>query len=213
MTNEELTAVATLAAVIVASVFGASGLIVGIIGLVQAGRAKEAAKRANKIAKDANALSAKANRLAEDANRVMSAQVARDNERSDVEWEWKWDTANPDHVIIQNVGKALATKVIAQFWFNDVHEANDAAPVDVEGQDLIRLYIPGLAEARRTAATVHEAARLSETNEIPSAARTRLRVTWETPLGSVGKQLGQWEVSPLLTPADDINHLVFWTGE
>lgn len=213
MNNEELTAVATLAGVIVAAVFGIGGLVVGIIGLVQAGKAKTAATKANKIAKDANDLSAEANRLVKKANKVITAQAARDNERSDVEWEWHWDNTHPQHVIVKNIGKSLAKKVIAQFWFNDVHEANDASPVDIEGQDWIRLEIPGLREARRTAAMLHESARIGGSTKPPSVARTRLRVTWETPLGSVGKQIGQWEVSPLLTPADDLNFLAWSTDE
>jgi hypothetical protein len=213
MTDEELTAVATLAGVIVAAVFGVGGLVFGIIGAVQASRAKTAANKANKIAKDANELSAEANRLVKKANKVIKSQAARENERSDVEWEWKWDTTHPQHVIVQNVGKALAKNVIAQFWFNDVHEANDKSPLDIEGQDWIRLEIPGLREARRTAAMLSETARLNHSEDPRPAARTRLRVTWETPLGSVGKQLGQWEVSPLLSPADDLNHLVWTTDE
>lgn len=213
MTNEELTAVATLAGVIVAAVFGVGGLVVGIIGLVQAGKAKKAATAANKIARDANDLSAEANRLVKKANKVIKAQAARENERSDVEWEWHWDTTHPQHVVVKNIGKSVAKNVIAQFWFNDLPTANATSPLDIEGQDWIRLEIPGLREARRTAAMLYEAARLSGSTEPPTAAQTRLRVTWETPLGSVGKQYGQWEVSPLLTPADDLNFLVWSTDE
>ncbi len=206
MTSEDLTALATAIGVGVSALFGIGGLVVGIIGLVQAGRAKTAANTANE-------LSAEANRLVKKANKVIKAQAARDNERSDVEWEWHWDTTHPQHVIIKNIGKSLAKNVIAQFWFDDVHDANDKNPHDVEGQDAVTLEIPGLREARRTAAMIFEATRISGSNDPTPAARTRLRVTWETPLGNVGKQIGQWEVSPLITPADNLNHLVWSTDE
>jgi predicted restriction endonuclease len=107
MSSDELTAFATLAGVLVAVLFGTGGVVVGIVGLVQSSRAKKAANRANKLAKEAKTLSAEANRLVKKANNVISAQAARENERSDVEWEWKWDTSYPDHVIIQNLGKSL----------------------------------------------------------------------------------------------------------
>ena len=56
MTPDEVMAVATVAGVIVAALFGISGFVVGLVGLHHANMAKEAAAGANLIAKDANSI-------------------------------------------------------------------------------------------------------------------------------------------------------------
>ena len=205
MDANDLTAVATVAGVVVAVVFGLGGLVVGIIGLVQASLAKAAAKGANAIA-------AEANQLSKEANNLVEAQDARLTERSDVEWEWSWDTAAPDTVIIENIGKGLAKGVVAQFWVGDFRKANAESPTDVEGQNAITLIIPEMGEMRRVAATHSEADRISGNNPRIPAARTRLRVTWQTPLGSFGKHDTGYQISELLTSSDDLNYLVWWEG-
>ena len=185
MNADDVTATATVAGVVVAGLFGASGLAVGIVGLVQARQAKTAATRANKIAKDANALSKKANELVEVANKVISEQTARETERSDVAWEWRWDdTTHTDYVIIQNIGKSLAKDVVAQFFFETSVEANDF-PIDIEGRREIKLEIPALSDRRKFAAEAQlngvawAIAQRDPNTPIPpdETARVRLRVT------------------------------------
>lgn len=219
MNDIGLTAWATVYGVIVAALFGGGGLVVGIVGLVQARRAKVAAGKANDLAAAANSIAVGANKLAseanhisKDANNLIAAQDARLTERSDVEWEWRWDSVNPDHVIIQNIGKSLAKKVVAQFWAGDFVKANDSSPVDVDGQKSLTLRIPELAEMRRLAAQLSEADRLSESPPVVRATRTRLRVAWETPLGTFGHYSSGYQESELINPADDLEYLVWWEG-
>ena len=201
MSPDEVTAWATIAAVGVAALFGMSGLVVGIIGLVQASRAKKAATAANSLATtantlatdanslagEANTLAETANSLAEGANRVIREQAARETERSDVDWEWKWDEDYPGHVVIKNIGKSQAKDVVVQFFFDSVTEA--AGPLDVEGRYDVRLEIPGLKDRRQGALDLAEIDRLGgKAGYAPSGeemtARVRVRVTWLTPKGS-----------------------------
>lgn len=192
MNAGELTAWATAISVAVAVVFGAAGLVVGIVGLVQASRARAAAIGANEIAKQANEIATEANKLVEMANGTINEQAARDTERSDVAWEWRWDDpAHSDHVIIQNIGKNPAKDVVAQFFFEGAVEANP--PMNVAGREEFRLDIPMLADRRKFAfeserTSVEWAVAQRIAGEIPipprSTARVRLRVTWVTPLGA-----------------------------
>jgi len=178
MTNDELVAIATAAGVIVAAVFGVGGLVVGVIGLVQARGAKKVARKANSIAKR--------------ANEIIRAQEARQTERSDVDWEWRYDNTHPQHIIILNIGKNLARDVVAQFTFDDATEANPV--MDVEGRAELKLEIPGLAEARQRAWERAEIARLSVAPDPAELHRIRVRLGWNTPLGSPR----QLDTGPLL---------------
>jgi hypothetical protein len=165
-----LTAWGTVAAAFVA-------LIVGVIGLVFAKQAKAAAIGANSIASEAN-------RLAEAANRTMEMQAARSIERSDVDWQLSFDPDYAQHVLVQNIGKSFAKRVMAQVFFDGQVESNHPKLIDMEGREQMRLEIPGLAAAR------HETSDLARYNEqsfdpvtLPKH-QLRLRVSWETPLGT-----------------------------
>ncbi|MBG6056153.1 hypothetical protein IWX81_002585 [Salinibacterium sp. CAN_S4] len=192
MNPEELTAVATAWGVAVAALVGASGLVVGIIGLAQARKAKRAAATANEISQESNTIAKDANALAEVANRVIHEQAERETERSDVAWEWRWDFDSKGHVIIQNIGKNAANEVIAQFFFDTSTEANDY-PIEIEGRDLLRLQIPELgkrreaallAERRSVERSVDQRFTLPIPEPVGTTARVRLRVTWLTPKGT-----------------------------
>lgn len=181
----------TAIGVLVAALFGVSGLVVGIFGLVQANKARSEATRANTIAAEANDISKEANDLVLKANNIIAEQADRETERTDVAWEWRWDRDSKDHVIIQNIGKSLAKDVIAQFFFEDEVEANDY-PMDVEGRGEFKLLIPALADRREFAAESERssvewatAQRIASSMPIPpgSTAWVRLRVTWVTPKG------------------------------
>lgn len=190
MDANDLTATATVAGVVVATLFGAGGLAVGIIGLVQARKARSAAANSNTIANEANALAKEANELAQAANGVIREQADRTTERTDVAWDWRWDMGNTDYVVIQNIGKSLAKDVIAQFFFEETVEANDR-PIDIEGRQEIKFVIPALAERRQFAAEAERSGiewALAQRTTIPpgKTARVRLRVTWLTPRGTPG---------------------------
>lgn len=90
MTPNEVVAVATVAGVILAALFGISGFVVGLVGLHHANKAKEAAasanliaKGANSIAKGANALSSVANTIAREANDIARSGEVRATEQHD----------------------------------------------------------------------------------------------------------------------------------
>ena len=104
-------------------------------------------------------------------------------------------------------------QTLAQFWFGSVREANEASPVDIGGQRVIKCQIPDIGEARRVTAQMYESTRLLGDKPMPRKARTRLRVTWETPLGTVRQHDTSYQESDLITEADDLDHLVFWVTE
>jgi hypothetical protein len=109
VTPDEVMAVATVVGVIVAGLFGITGLIVGLFGLHHANKAKEAAARANLIAKDANSiakgantLSTEANTIAREANDIARAGEVRATERHDVTWDCDW--RGPGIYAVRNEG-------------------------------------------------------------------------------------------------------------
>jgi hypothetical protein len=152
-------------------------IVLGIVGVVQSSRAKEAADGANTIAESANDLVA-------EANRVIQAQAAREIERSDVAWDWRLDPSYPEFLIVQNIGKNQAMQVVVQFFFDGESTSNHPLPLDMEGQKFMRLDMPGLAEARYQAWEAGEIARLSYGPDAPQLHSFRVRVSWNTPLGS-----------------------------
>lgn len=201
MDPNTLEAWATTAGVAVAAALG-------IVGIVQARRAKKAASQANELAGQANDLANKANELNEKANEIIQAQDARARERSDVEFEWSWDTTNLNFVVIQNIGKSPAKNVVAQFWVDGKVEANDKAPLDIEGRQETKFKIDGLAQRRVSAAQEGEVTRLGGHKPIVKTVQTRLRVSWETPLGSFGRSDTGYQDSALVTSRDNVLHLV-----
>lgn len=168
--TDALVAWGTVVGVIVA-------LALGIIGLVQSSRAQKDALEANRIAGKANELSA-------EANRVIQAQAEREIERSDVAWDWRLDSSFPQFLIVQNIGKNRAMQVVAQFFFDGESVSNYKFPLDMKGQEEMRLEMPGLADARHQASEAAEIARHSYQAEPPDPHNLRVRVSWHTPLGS-----------------------------
>ena len=78
---------------------------------------------------------------------------------------------------------------------------------------MIKFQIPDFGEARRVAAQMYESTRPLGDKPTPRNARTRLRVTWETPLDTVKHHDTSYQESNFITEADDLDHLVFWGTE
>ena len=145
MTADDIVAAATVAGVVVAGLFGITGFVVGLVGLHQARKAKEAAAGANIIAKDANwiasnanALSSESNMIAREANEIARASEVRATEQHDVTWECTW--RSPGVYAVRNEGKQSAQDVWIQITVDDeIEEANVAL---VEGGEVVLLEMP-----------------------------------------------------------------------
>jgi hypothetical protein len=145
VTPDEVMAIATVVGVVVAGLFGISGLVVGLVGLHHANKAKEAAAGANLIAKDANSiakgantLSNEANTIAREANEIARAGEVRATEQHDVTWDCNWKS--PGLYAVRNEGKQSAHNVWIQITVgNEVEEAS----LDlVEGGKTVLLEMP-----------------------------------------------------------------------
>jgi len=200
MTPDEWTALATWIAMAVAVAFGATGFVVGLIGLHHARQAKEAAAAANLIAKDANAVSRAANTLSEESNGIareandFSREIKdRENELHDVTWEWSFGAGAYEGMVeILNVGKMVAKDATLQFRLDDATEAT--AELEIEGRTVTRLAMPGLRDAiaheraLREASRIHRDERGLMVGEVRPFRKpnhiARLRVSWRTQLGA-----------------------------
>jgi len=145
MTPEEVTAAATVAGVAVASAFGLTGFIVGLVSLHHARKAKEAATAANLIAKDSNAiargansLSEESNTIAREANDIARTSDSRAKEQHDVTWDCDWE--KPGLYAVRNEGKDLALEVRIQITVDD--ELKEVTLDRVEGGQTILLEMP-----------------------------------------------------------------------
>jgi hypothetical protein len=168
--TDALVAWGTIGGVIVA-------LVLGIVGLVQSSGAKREAAAANRIADAANLLAA-------EANGMVQRQANRELELSDVAWEWRYDLDHPELLVVKNIGQNSAKQTVVQLFFDDVSESNHKLPLSIEGRGDIRLEVPGLGEARHQAWEAAEIARLSAQPDPKRLHRVRVRVSWQTPLGS-----------------------------
>lgn len=199
---------ATWWGVTVAAAIGVGGLIVGIIGLVQASRARAiaaaaslTAKDANSVARTANSLSEESNTIAREANDIAKGHVARAEEQHDVAWEWDFDRKHLGMVTVRNIGKNAADTVTIQFMYEDATEASEH--VLVEGRETIRLEIPGLShDIERERARNREVARAAGNvgfgvSWIPDYKRMRLRVKLRTELGTPHKFDSDWTTATL----------------
>lgn len=145
MTADDVIAVATAVGVIVAALFGATGFVVGLVGLHHARKAKEAAATANLIAKDANkiasganSLSTEANTIAREANEIAKASEVRATEQHDVTWECTWRA--PGLYAVRNEGKDPAVDVRIQVTVDD--EIEETSVDLVHGGETVLLDMP-----------------------------------------------------------------------
>ena len=145
MTPDEVVAIATIAGVVVAALFGVSGFVVGLVGLHHANKAKETAAGANLIAKDANSiakgantLSTEANTIAREANDIARASEVRATEQHDVTWDCDWKS--PGLYAVRNEGKQSAHNVWIQITVG--REVEEASLDVIEGGQTVLLEMP-----------------------------------------------------------------------
>lgn len=130
----------------VSPIFGLGGLVVGIIGLVQASRAHAVAKAASKAADGANELSAEANSIAREANQLSKSSAEQAHERHDV----LWDAGLVDEGIlaVRNLGRDTAYDVLIRVTFEQEPPLEEEA-AEVARHDEIRFEMPAVAEQLR----------------------------------------------------------------
>lgn len=123
MTSAVLTA---LIVSISSSLFALGGVIVGIIGLVQASRARAVAKAAADAAATANRISEESNGIAREANEISRTASQQAHERHDVRWNAR--LGGEGVLIVQNIGRDTAYNVLVRAIFDggDPHEAEVA---------------------------------------------------------------------------------------
>lgn len=181
-------AIATWWGVGAAALFGAGGLVVGIVGLVQAGKARDEAKAANDLA-------AEANRIAEEANRIAKEEVERAAELHRIDWECRWD--RPGLYRVKNLGPDFAVDVHAQVTVDEETVVGTCARLE-EGESILLEFSEALVTWER-----EEGERLAERERLREAGRgihisfqtpfhgqdhsIRDLITWRTPKGNPQK--------------------------
>lgn len=124
--------VSALVIAIVSAVFAAGGLVVGIIGLVQASRARGAAGKAVEAADAANGLSREANTIAREANEISKSSAEKAHERHDVRWDAEF--VEDGVLAVQNIGHDTAYKVLVRVTFDQEPQCEaDAESVPRDG--------------------------------------------------------------------------------
>jgi len=152
--------IATWWGVGIAALFGLAGLIVGVVGLVQAKNARGTAAAANVIAKDANSVARQANTfaadangiardantLAEEANAISKREAERSTELHRLDWSCEWDA--PGRYRVQNLGPDAALNVRAQVTVDDETVIGETDRLDT-GEAVILDFPGALATYRR----------------------------------------------------------------
>jgi len=203
VTPDEVTAAATVAGVIVTGLFGLTGMIVGLVGLHHARKAKEAAAGANLIAKDAvmqardanelsesansiatgaNKLSERANEIADETSKVVKAADERAIEHHDVRWVGHWESLGM--YAVKNIGIHAAADVVVQIRFSGAIEVAEVA--EVKPNETVRLEVPQ-AKTFYDAKVARSGVRSSPGGIVvvtagPGSYDVHERIFWRTPL-------------------------------
>ena len=172
-------------------VVASAALTVAIIAVVPAFKALAAARSASASA-DA------ANRLAREANDLVSGQVARETERHDAHWGWKW--AEPGVALVGNKGQdSVAYDVRAALTIDNETVTETASEVAPGGA--LQLVFPtayrhfyeevaDLSKSRRPPSRSHPLGGYLPDFEVPDAGLSRLthsselHVHWVTDRGA-----------------------------
>ncbi len=204
--------VATWWGVGVASAIGIGGLVVGLVGLVQAKHARGTALDANAVAQEANALSVKANLIADEANTVTRTSLARQGEHHVAEWRRNW--ANAGMYRLTNLGPDTAHTVTIEV---SVDDESKTAQIDVLERDEYLLVafprardsyyaeIAAIAEEdrfRQEARKRYPEAEANDTTPVLDLRghnhQIRGRVRWQTDAGTVREENWDDPLEPLM---------------
>jgi hypothetical protein len=162
-------------------VVGLGGVLIGVIGLVQARKARAEAATSNKIAREANDISRGANGLAAEANEISRAGSERATERHDVDWETDWHAPGLYRVI--NTGRDTAHKVRIQVTVDTWVESAELDAV-LPNQPVYLEFELARNEYERETAGRAASDSLSILASGAYYHRIRDRITWTTDLGS-----------------------------
>lgn len=132
---------AALVIAIIAAAAALGGLVVGIIGLVQASRAHAVAKAASEAADGANELSAEANGIAREANQISKSSAEQAHERHDVRWDA--DFVDDGVLAVRNIGRDTAYDVLIRVTFEQGPVLEEESALIVRHHE-IRVEMPAV---------------------------------------------------------------------
>lgn len=101
---------------IASALFALGGVVVGIIGLVQASRAHRVAAAAADAAAAANHISEESNGIAREANQISRTATQQAHERHDV--RWNADFGGEGVLVVRNLGRDTAYNVLIRAIFD-----------------------------------------------------------------------------------------------
>lgn len=199
----------------VAALFGLAGLIVGIIGLVQANRARADAAESNRIAArandlatganslasgantiavDANDLAVRANEISVEATELVRAAELRATELHDVRWEGLWES--PGMYLVKNVGIHKAHQVVVQIRFSGAVEVAEVE--EVGSGAMVRIEVPRAREVYEEAVNrsgIRRSPGMTIVRAGPGRFPVEERIFWRTPGGVPREHAAERDIS------------------
>lgn len=140
MTSAVLTALVISFA---SALFALGGVIVGIIGLIQASRARRVAKAAADAAETANRISEESNGIAREANQISRTATQQAHERHDVRWDARF--GGEGVLVVQNLGRDTAYNVLVRAIF-DGGKPREVEAAEVARHDAVQIDLPAVRE-------------------------------------------------------------------
>ena len=161
-------------------------LAFGIPSLVFGARADRRASEAEKSAAQADELARDAAERADHAERRADRIEARDTERHDVEWQYRFRDGDVTILDVTNTGRDVAWKVLVVGDVDGVKVYEEMDEVEGVGRSAISLSFPFLADELERVRR-EEAAYRTQTYGLGSmtlSVTVNLRIAWSTALGS-----------------------------
>lgn len=161
-------------------------LAFGIPSLVFGARADRRASEAEKSAAQADELARDAAERADHAERRADRIEARDTERHDAEWQYRFRDGDATILDVTNTGRDVARKVLVVGDVDGVKVYEEIDEVEGGGRSTISLSFPFLADELERVRR-EEAAYRMQTYGLGSmtlSVTVNLRIAWSTALGS-----------------------------
>lgn len=177
-----MTPTAALVISIASALFALGGVVVGIIGLVQASRAHRVAQAAADAAEAANRISEESNGIAREANQISRTATQQAHERHDVRWDANF--GGEGVMVVRNLGRDTAYKVLIRVIF-DGGKPQEVEAAKVGRHDGVRIDLPAvraqLNQDRREDATPTPG--LVFVGRLTREYRIDIEATWESESG------------------------------
>lgn len=138
-----MTSATALVISIASALFALGGVVVGVIGLVQASRAHKVAKAAADAAEAANRISEESNGIAREANQISRTATQQAHERHDVRWDANF--GGEGVLVVQNLGRDPAYNVLIRAIF-DGGKPHEVEAAQVGRHDEVRIDLPAVRE-------------------------------------------------------------------